>query len=390
MTSAMTPFTHTHGHRLIFGAGSFAGLPGQLPGTTGTIAVITSGHFSRSENFTRLVKELDSKGYRPETFTVKGEPSPETVNTLRNALTGQTVVAVIAVGGGSVLDAGKAVAVMLRHEGQVEEYLEGVGSKIPSGDKVFFVAVPTTAGTGSEATKNAVISRIGPEGFKKSLRHDRFIPDLALVDPELALSCPPGITAACGMDAFSQLIESYISTGATPMTDSLAWTGLENLLAAFPGVVHNGADLEGRARMSWASYLSGVTLANAGIGTIHGMAGPLGGLFPIPHGAACANLLPGVLEATLNGLAEEEPARNKLARLGRLLPGGEKLPKPEACRYLIARLYEWQERLEFSPLSSYGVTEKDLPRIIEASGNKQNPVKLSDVQMNSILSTRLY
>jgi alcohol dehydrogenase class IV len=390
MTTPLTPFLHIHGQKLVFGAGRFKTLPEHIPGSSGTVALITSGHFAQSGAFASLVQGLTEKGFRTVTFTVRGEPSPDTVNTIRKDLGIHPVKAVIAVGGGSVLDAGKAVSVMLKHEGNLEEYLEGVGRRIPSGDKVFFAAVPTTAGTGSEATKNAVISRVGPGGFKKSLRHERFVPDLALVDPELALSCPPGITAACGMDAFSQLVESFISSGANPMTDALAWAGLESLLSAFPGVVHNGSDLEARSRMAFASYLSGVTLANAGIGAVHGMAGPLGGFFPIPHGTACANLLPGVLEATLAGLGEDSPAGNKLARIGRLFPGGDDLPRKEAAKYLIVRLFEWQDRLEISPLSSYGVTEKDLPRIIEASDNKQNPVKLTEVQMNSILSSRLY
>ena len=187
---------------------------------------------------------------------------------------------VLSTGGGSVIDAGKAVSAMLRVEGSVAEYLEDVGTRKHPGTKVPFVAVPTTAGTGCEATRNAVLSRVGPDGFKKSLRHDNFLPDAAVVDPVLTLSCPPDITAACGLDALTQLLESFVSTKASVLTDVLALSGLEHIgNSLVPACTNSGQDIDMRANLSYAALMSGITLTSAGLGTVHGFASSIGGLF---------------------------------------------------------------------------------------------------------------
>lgn len=197
----------------------------------------------------------------------------------------------MAIGGGSVIDCGKAVAAMLVEDGSVQDYLEGVGTRKPSGAKIPFIAVPTTAGTGSEATKNAVVCD-RKEGYKKSLRHDAYMPDVAVIDPELTMTAPRPVTIACGLDAVSQLIESYTSTKANVFTDSLALTALSHASESLlPHCLDQGNDISLRGKMSYAALISGITLSHAGLGAVHGMAGPLGGLFPVPHGVTCGKLL---------------------------------------------------------------------------------------------------
>ena len=180
------------------------------------------------------------------------------------------------------MDAGKAISAMLTQEGSVKDYLEGVGHKHPSGNKVPFFAVPTTSGTGSEATKNAVLSEIGPNGYKKSLRHDHFVPDLAIVDPDLTLSCPPGLTAYSGMDAFTQLLEAYVSTKAHPFTDALCEKALELLSGSLLQAYQDGENIEAREAMSYAAWTSGIVLAQVGLGVVHGFASAVGGMFDNP------------------------------------------------------------------------------------------------------------
>jgi alcohol dehydrogenase class IV len=220
-----------------------------------------------------------------------GRTTTETIDAIASEFRKTPVNVVVAIGGGSVIDYGKAVAAMLAEDGTVRDYLEGVGTKKPSGAKVPFIAVPTTAGTGSEATKNAVVCD-RKEGYKKSLRHDAYMPDAALVDPELTLTLPRHITIACGLDAVSQLIESYTSTKADASLDSLALKALsgasESLLplALIAAMIYLCV-----SKMSYAALVSGITLSRAGLGAVHGIAGPLGGLFPVPHGVACGKLL---------------------------------------------------------------------------------------------------
>ena len=217
--------------------------------------------------------------------------------------------------GGSVMDAGKAVSAMIPVEGSITQYLEGVGDREHPGTKIPFIAMPTTSGTGSEMTKNAVISEVGEHGFKKSLRHTNFIPEMAIIDPEMMLSCPAGLTAASGMDAFTQLLESYVSRQANPMTDALALQGLKQiknyLLRAY---LEGDNNIEARSGMALAAMFSGITLAHAGLGLVHGFASPLGAYFDIPHGVVCGTLMAPVFAYTIENLIDQpdHPAIHKL------------------------------------------------------------------------------
>jgi alcohol dehydrogenase class IV len=284
---------------------------------------------------------------------------------------------------------------MLPLGGSVLDYLEGVGTgAVHSGEKVPFVAIPTTSGTGSEATKNAVLSRIGPDGFKKSLRHDNFVPDVVVLDPQLMLSCPPNITAACGMDAFTQLLESYVSTNASPMTDTLAFSGLEGIGRCLVPACTDGAnDVEVRGGMAYAALMSGITLANAGLGVVHGLASPMGGCFDIPHGVVCGTLIGAATSTTIAKLMEKydekHPALRKYARVGALLCGAEEGDVSKGCELLMGKIDEWTEMLGIPRLGAYGIQESDFDKIIAGTGSKNNPVMLEPDEIREILQDRL-
>jgi len=302
---------------------------------------------------------------------------------------GRGIEAVVGIGGGSAIDAAKAVAALLPFGNSVMDHLEVVGRGIPyEGPSLPCVAVPTTAGTGSEATKNAVLASRGPEGFKRSFRHEALVPAVAVVDPTLTYDCPPELTASAGMDALTQLLESYVSTGSNPFTDGLAMSGLtaarDGLLAAY----ENGADESARRAMAYAAIMSGITLAQAGLGVVHGLASPLGGFFPIPHGVACAALLVPATKVNIKALRERSPdsaALEKYAEAGAILSGAAPAGREAAWGDLIDTLSFWKERLRIPRLGAYGVEERDLRKIAAAYSAKTNPATLMEEELAAIL-----
>jgi alcohol dehydrogenase class IV len=327
-------------------------------------------------------------------YRFSGEPSPETVDSAVKEFAPLSVETVVAVGGGSVIDCAKAIAAMLPLGEPVTPYLEGVGTKTHPGKTLPFIAVPTTAGTGSEGTKNAVISKVGRQGFKKSLRHDNFTPVCAIVDPELTLSCPPQVTAACGMDAFTQLLESYVSPQASLVTDALALSGIEHMASALiPASTDQGDDLSLRSSLAYAAFLSGITLANAGLGIIHGLAAPLGGRVPIPHGIVCATLLAEACRTNVKRLRElrrpDDMMLVKFARLGRIISGARDADISTSCDLLLQQLDEWTRKLSIPRLDQYGVSESDLDALAAQAGQKNNPIQLGLQDIKAILRTRL-
>ncbi|MBN2430265.1 MAG: iron-containing alcohol dehydrogenase [Acidobacteria bacterium] len=390
-------FRFAHTPRILFGAGTFARLPEVLAGF-GRSALIVTGSRSLAESgrLSEFLLALSERGVAAATVAVQGEPSTELVDQIVTGHGQPLPDVVAAIGGGSVLDTGKAVSAMLPSGESVTDYLEGVGHGRPHpGRKVPLVAVPTTAGTGSEATKNAVISRVGRDGgFKKSLRHDRFVPDVALVDPELAMSCPPHITAACGLDAFTQLLESYVSTAASPLTDALAWSGLARLKdSLIPALREGRRNLPSRAGMAYAALLSGITLTNAGLGVVHGLASPLGAAFPIPHGVVCGTLV-GVATRTnvdrILARPEKYPqALEKYARVGRLLAGHRSETPADDCRRLLMIIDRWVRETVMPRLGDYGIGADDLDSLAAAAGIKNNPVPLDKIDLRRLLSARL-
>lgn len=387
-------FSFTAMPSLFFGPGQINRL-GEQTAILGRNVLLVTGteSFRRSGRLDKVTTDFQAHGLLVHHCPINGEPSPEVVDSMVADFAPKHPEVVVAIGGGSVLDTGKAVAAMLVEGGPVIDFLEDVGSRQSSGRTLPLIAVPTTAGTGSEATKNAVISQVGEDGFKKSLRHDRYIPRLAIVDPELGISAPPRITAACGMDAFSQLIESFISTKASPLTDALAMDGLQCMIPNLPRVCGSRADdPECRGAVAYASFLSGVTLANAGLGAVHGVAGPMGGLIPIPHGMACANLLPGAMAATLDNLKQTDPtggriAMDKLAQLGRWFGGRYRDPL-DCCDYLIDSLRDWLDQFKIPSLGTFGLTKDHIEPLVGQASNKNNPVALSDEQIRHVIQER--
>ncbi|MEW6646944.1 MAG: iron-containing alcohol dehydrogenase [Pseudomonadota bacterium] len=396
----LSAFSITALPRLVFGAGRLAELP-QLITEFGQHALLVTGgrSFRQSVRWTTLVQALEQRAITHDSFVVDGEPSPEMVDAAVRQFHGAGIAVVIGIGGGSVLDAAKAIAGLLPSGNSVLDHLEDVGRGIPyTGPSLPFIAVPTTAGTGSEATKNAVLSRNGPDGFKKSFRHDTLMARVALVDPELLAGCPRHLMAAQGMDAFTQLLESYVSLRANPYTDALAWSGLEAVAGGFWAAVEGGDAEEaaaGRAAMAYAALLSGITLAQVGLGSVHGLAQPLGSLFPVPHGVACGTMVADATAINVQALGErapQSPALAKYARVGRLLSGEAGLSDAAARQALVVTLKSWCARLELPRLGHFGITADDIPAIVAASRNnsmKSNPIVLTDEEIAAIVRQRL-
>lgn len=338
-----------------------------------------------------LITDLLAFDVRYEKFIISNEPSPADVDEIVALNKAKTVDCVVSIGGGSVIDAGKAVSSLLTVDRSVKDYLEGVGQIEHPGTKVPFIAVPTTAGTGSEATKNAVLTEYGSNGFKKSLRHENFIPNKAIIDPELMVSCSPQVTAASGMDAFTQLLESYLSVKSTPLIDTLALSGIEQLIPSIEKAVFNGSDLPAREAMAYASMISGITLTNAGLGVVHGFAQPLGSMFPIPHGVACGTLMAATNRVTFEKILKEEIktiALSKLATLGSFIAKKEGKLK-DLAEVFIQYLEELTDKLSLPKLSDFGINEKDLDTIVAVTGQKNHCVKLNESELRKILELRL-
>lgn len=385
-------FTFTASPALHFGPGKLSCLPSLLKRFGSRLLIVVGGHsFLSGKEWPALAGSLQDHGFAYHLERIGGEPSPMDIDTICRKYRNQAIDAVVAIGGGSVLDGGKAVSAMLVEQQPVITFLEGVGTAKPSGRKVPFVAVPTTSGTGSEATSNAVISTVGRDGFKKSLRHDKYVPDIALIDPILTISCPATLTVACGMDTFSQLVEAFLSSKSSPLADTLALEGIRAVLRSLKQACGNGGDLQARADMAYASYLSGMVLANAGLGTVHGFASAIGGLFTIPHGIVCGTLMAATNRATLNSLretGENQAALLKYSLLGRMV--SEKKPSAQKAQDLfIAYLENLTNGLGLACLTDFGISERDIDLILSQSGNKNNPVQLSRDELAQILRTRL-
>ncbi len=375
------PFQFSRLPLIYFGTGKIRVLPSLIRRYGNVIILVTDqGSFTNSSYATILFESFRQEGIRYHHAVIQGEPSPDMIDTAVEKLRHEAVDAVVSIGGGSVLDAGKAISAMMCMQGSVREYLEVVGTREPPGKKLPFIALPTTSGTGSEATKNAVISQTGKDGFKKSLRHDNFVPDIAIVDPELTFSCPGDITAASGMDCFTQLTESYLSDKACEYTDALAWEGLKAIKSSLVRSYINGQDAEARSGMSFAALTSGICLANAGLGVVHGFASSIGGMFNIPHGVICGTLMAPANAITIRELRNRRSnpeAWNKYVRLGRLFLEAEGKSDNYYIDGFIEYLRELSIDLKLPRLGQYGIRQSDLEPICRVTELKNNPVKLS-------------
>ncbi len=386
---AATPHIH-------FGVGMRSTLVSIIQTYGSKVLLITGGKsFDDSKLCQSLLFELE-ENFDVRREKVSGEPSPDMVDAWVAAYQGFAPDVVLAIGGGSAVDAAKAVAGLLPSGDSVMDYLEGVGKgKVFTNKTTPLIAVPTTAGTGGETSKNAVLSVIGEDGYKKSFRHEDLVAKHIILDPELTLTCSQEVTAACGMDAFTQLLESYVSTKANPMTDALAWSALERIVTALPAAYEDGSDMQARSDMLYASSISGLTLANAGLGSVHGLASPLGAFFPIPHGVVCGALLFEATRINIQALKqrdEHHPALAKYAKVGRLFAPEMFMDDEDALKMLLGMLELWQQHLNMPKLSEFGVTETDLDKVIEnISGGSYatNPIMLTYDELRALLLARL-
>jgi alcohol dehydrogenase class IV len=375
--------------RIIFGAGAIR-KAGRLAQTAGRSALVVTGR--HSERAERLLAILRKQGVNTVLFPVPGEPSIDTVQTGTAEARRAGCDHVISFGGGSVLDAGKAIAAMLTNEGDVLDYVEIIGrGKALTQPSAPFIAIPTTAGTGSEVTRNSVLA--SPEHrLKVSLRSPLMLPKVALIDPELTYDLPSGITASTGLDALTQLIEPYVCLRANPMTDALCVEGIHRAARSLRRAFENGQDWGAREDMSVASLFGGMALANAGLGAVHGLAGPLGGMFPAPHGALCAALLPHVMEINVNALRNRQPASDALRRyddIARLLTGNPNASADEGVQWVAKLVAD----LKIPGLGQCGVGAEHAGELIEkaakASSMKANPIDLTPEDLTRILERAL-
>ena len=375
--------------RIIFGAGTLREV-GPIAREFGHRAlVVTGADPRRAEPLLALLRE---QGPGSATFSVCGEPEIKTVGEGVALAKQEKCGVVIAIGGGSALDAGKAIAAMLANAGELLDYLEVIGrGQALTRPSVPFIAIPTTAGTGTEVTRNAVLAS-PPHRVKVSLRSPLMLAKVAVVDPELTYDLPPALTASTGLDALTQLIEPYVCSRANPMTDALCVEGIRRAGRSLRAAVENGHDVAARMDMSVASLFGGLALANAGLGAVHGFAGPIGGQFPAPHGAVCAALLPHVMEANLRALRLRQPAADALRRYGevaRLVTGS---PTADAeggidwVRKLVADL-------GIPGLGRYGLTREHIAELVakasHASSMKANPIELMPEELADVLERAL-
>jgi alcohol dehydrogenase class IV len=375
--------------RILFGEGAVREVA-PAAAAMGRRALLVTG-VSR-ERSAPLAALLRAAGVACAPFTVPGEPTVELMRAGAVHARGEHCDLVIAMGGGSAIDAGKALAALLANPGDPLDYLEVIGAGRPlSIPSVPFIAIPTTAGTGSEVTRNAVLA--SPEHrVKASLRAAGMLPRLAVVDPELTLDLPRSITASTGLDALTQCIEPYVSVRANCMTDLLCVEGIRRAAAALPRVWDNGRDRVARGEMAWVSLLGGLALANAGLGAVHGFAAPIGGMFAAPHGGVCAALLPHVMDMNVQALRARAPDGEPLRRYeeaARLLTGQSHAAAEDGVRWVAALC----RKLEIPPLRAYGVTGADIPDLVakaaHASSMKGNPITLTSDELRQIVSASL-
>lgn len=375
--------------RIVFGSGQFARV-GELAAGMGRRALIV---FNGPEELaSRLTVMLQSSGIESRALRQRGEPTVAGVDAALELARRETCDMAIALGGGSAIDAAKAAAALLANGGGALDYLEviGKGRKITR-PAIPWIAIPTTAGTGAEVTRNAVIG--APERhFKASIRGEQLLARVALIDPQLQIDVPPAVTAHSGMDALCQCIEAYTSTGAQPITDALALKGVALAARSLGSAFEDGKNATAREEMAMAALLSGIALTNAGLGAVHGFAAPLGANFPAPHGAICAALLPHVIRANiaaLQGTSTGQPALARYAAIGRALLNDLRADDSRALGACIDIPAALARDLRIPALRQFGVSEPDVPSMCDlarkSSSMRYNPVHLSDDALREVL-----
>ncbi|WP_395743245.1 iron-containing alcohol dehydrogenase [Prosthecobacter sp.] len=364
----MNRFEFATAQRIIFGRGTSRELP-DLSRSFGQRTLLITG--SRPQQWTDRLPHI-------AIHSIRGEPATQDIESGVALARQHSADVIVAIGGGSVVDAGKAIAAMATQPGDLMRYIEVIGEGKPlDAAPLPYIAVPTTAGTGAEVTRNAVIAST-EHRVKASLRHISMLPRIALIDPELAAAVPPSVTAASGMDALTQCLEAFVCSRAQPMTDALCLDGIQRAIRSLERAFQNGHDLDAREDMALCALNSGIALANAGLGAVHGFAAPIGGMFHAPHGAVCAALLAPVWETN----SRRVPDRTKFAQIDSMLGG-------DATSYLHALT----TRLHIPKLSHWGIQSTDLEEIARksaaASSMKANPVPLTHEELLTILHAAL-
>jgi alcohol dehydrogenase class IV len=376
---------------IIFGAGKLKEI-GCVAREFGKHALVVTGKSpARAEPLLALLGKVPGV-LSATTFPVQGEPTLLDVQKGLSVAKAAGCDLVISFGGGSAIDAGKAIAAMLTNEGELLDYLEVIGR----GRALFqpaapFIAIPTTAGAGAEVTRNAVLT--SPEHkFKSSLRSSLILPKVALVDPELTYNLPPALTASTGLDALTQLIEPYTCCRTNPMVDALCVEGIRRAARSLRVAITDGRNTSAREDMCVASLFGGLALANAGLGAVHGFAAPIGGMFPAPHGAVCAALLPHVMAANLRALRSRLPGSDTLRRydeLARLATGKASATADEGVRWVNDLVRD----LQIPKLCEYGIGEQHLAELVEkaakASSMKANSIALTAEELAGVLQSAM-
>ncbi|HEY9077089.1 MAG TPA: iron-containing alcohol dehydrogenase [Anaerolineaceae bacterium] len=380
-------FEYTVPQRIVFGAGKVSLLPQEIQKFGRRVLLIIPESGLDKSLINDQFASLEIVRLR-----IKSEPTLEIITEGVRLAKSEDVEVIVGIGGGSVLDTAKAIGVLVNNPGEPLDYLEVVGKgKSIQSPGIPVIALPTTAGTGAEVTRNAVIG-VPSHRMKVSLRSAWLLPALVIIDPELTISVPPNVTAATGMDALAQLIEPYVSIRSNPLTDLYCLEGIRRIAGSLSAAYQDGTDMQARVDMAFASLLGGLALANAGLGAVHGVASPIGGMFSAPHGAVCARLLPEVVNHnTLAALSQSKshPIIEKYQRIARIVTGESDADVGD----LVDWLYRTVEGLAIPRLGSYGITPGDIPEIAEksesASSMKANPVTLPRERLIEILEKAL-
>lgn len=378
--------TATH---IVFGPGTLGEAPA-LARSFGRRVLLITG---RLQPFVeQLIDQLREHDLEVDTFSVEGEPKISTALDGVHRARSIRAEVIIGLGGGSALDTGKAISALLTNPGDPLDYLEVIGrGQALKNQAAPYIAIPTTAGTGSEVTRNAVLA--SPEHkVKVSLRSPLMLPRLAVIDPTLTYSLPPSITASTGLDALTQVIEPYTCNAPNPLTDAICREGMMRAARSLRQAYFHGDDAAAREDMSIAALSGGLALANAKLGAVHGFAGPIGGLFPAPHGSICASLLPFVLAANINALrsrAPNLPVLQRYAEVAQILTGTSTAGAEDAIGWLHTLCAD----LNVPTLAQYGITPADIPIIVaqaqQASSMKGNPIALTPQELSEILHRAL-
>lgn len=370
--------------RIIFGRGTLKEVPALATEMGGRPLVITGKNTERAATLLDLLKAIGMQAF---TFSVTGEPTTEIVLEGAQIARKEACDLIIGIGGGSVIDAAKAIAALLTNSGDIMDYLEVIGQGLPlTQASAACIAIPTTAGTGAEVTRNSVLTSTKHK-VKVSLRSPTMLPELAVIDPELTYSMSPSLTASTGLDALTQNLEPLVSKQSNPLTDALCREGIRRIARSLCRVFENPGNTEARDDMSIASLFGGLALANSKLGAVHGFAGTMGAMFPIPHGIICAGLLPHVMEVNVKALQQKGSFEflSRYDEVARLLTG-----KPDAqATDGVDWIKDLCNALNVTPLFEFGITEAHFPELLagakRASSMKGNPIELTDEALIEIL-----